>query len=49
MRDEFDESPELEMAIDDTDEDLYDEIDDLTDNDEISAAEEGYLKGSMIK
>ncbi|MBI2136664.1 hypothetical protein HYU06_06350 [Candidatus Woesearchaeota archaeon] len=49
MRDEYDEVPELEMAIDETDEDLYDEIDDLTDNDEISAAEEGYLKGNLMK
>ncbi len=49
MRDEYDEVPELEMAIDETDEDLYDEIGDLMDNDEISATEEGYLKGSLMK
>lgn len=49
MRNEYDKVPELEMAIDETDEDLYGEIDDLMDNDEISAAEEGYLKGCLMK
>ena len=50
MRDEFDEAPNVEMAIDETDEDAYeDEIDDLIENDQISAEEAGYMKGNLLK